>query len=153
MALGSLAQRTIGAQIVEQDQKRSSHLYDVTTQDAQNFLRTESKNCVSLDEVTTRVELRYWFVNYLLLRGKRTMGSLGEMSPYIRLIADEVDMIGWRTFFMADYHEAYIPTRTHTVGLKQLCYGTDWMKRLASKLSKHPHTVNGYTGTSLFTTS
>ena len=70
---------------------------------------------LSQDDLTN-LELAYWILKYILMRGDKAFASLGTMSPRMRALASSQDKIGWRNFmegcisthfyFMQHYHLA-----------------------------------------------
>jgi hypothetical protein len=88
----------------------------------------------------TDLELRYWITHYLLLRGERTMSSLGDMSPWMEEIAYDFDLIGWE-----DILHGRLPRSLHTHQIAHCrlrnirLTGTDWMKKFTAKLLSISH--------------
>jgi hypothetical protein len=120
--------------------ERSAHLNKCCDQGRTHLFEMNVRELHAWMNNNTDWELRYWIIHYLLLRGERSMSSLGDMSPWMKEIAYEFDLIGWE-----DMLHGRLPKSLHTF---QSAYcrvrnsrltGTDWMKKFTAKLLEISH--------------
>ncbi len=120
--------------------EKSSHLNKCRDPGRTKLFETDVEDLRIWMAENTDWELRYWITQYLLLRGTRTMSSLGDMSTWMKEIACEVDLIGWEDMLhgrlprgLHTYQTAYCRLRNSRLT------GTDWMKKFAAKLLSISH--------------
>ena len=108
-----------------------SLLFDEEIDDLEDWLSKNEK---------TDVELRYWLIKFLRFQGEKTMCSLGQMSPLARLIAEEINQIGWTDFFhgripcsLRNFQQDYCAS------INSRMNGKDWAKALIARLLNISH--------------
>lgn len=120
--------------------ERSTHLNKCLDPGRTNLFEMDIKELQGWMSATTDPELCYWLTNYLLLRGERTMSSLGEMTAVIADVASDFDTIGWE-----DTMHGRLPRSLHRyqsmfcASVNSRMTGKSWMKKLVSKVLKISH--------------
>ena len=88
----------------------------------------------------TDPEIAYWVPKYVQSRGSVRFQDLGSMSPSMRLLAKEQDLIGWRNFMEGRMSRSfYIVQMDHLADASGHMNGRDWMKTFIGKVLQMTH--------------
>ena len=88
----------------------------------------------------TDPEIAYWVPKYVQSRGSVRFQDLGSMSPSMRLLAKEHDLIGWRNFMEGRMSRSfYIVQMDHLADASGHMNGRDWMKTFIGKVLQMTH--------------
>jgi hypothetical protein len=94
---------------------------------------------MSKDNITN-LEILYWILKYILMRGSKPLADMGFMSPQFKALTISQDIIGWREFT-----EGHISTHFHDIQSFHLAMsssylnGEDWTKQFISKILQVTH--------------
>ena len=88
----------------------------------------------------TDEELKYYLPKYILLRGTRSMASLGPMSLVMRRAAEAQDLIGWREFMEGKVADRIGGLQRYHCSVSScMMNGDEWMKHFISHILHITH--------------
>ena len=88
----------------------------------------------------TEPELAYWLPKYIEGRGVLGFQDLGVMSPEMRSLAMEQDLIGWRNFMEGRISRKFYDIQLlHLEDISGHLNGRDWVRVLITKLLQMTH--------------
>ena len=88
----------------------------------------------------TEPELAYWLPKYIEGRGALRFQDLGMMSPGMRSLAVEQDVIGWRNFMEGRISKKFYDIQLlHLRDVSGHLNGRDWVKIFITKLLQMTH--------------
>ena len=101
---------------------------------------TDSLSCWLSKGDKTDAELAYYIPKYVLARGTIRFQDLGMMSPEVRLLAEEQDLIGWQNFIDGRISRKFGEVQSKYLAVTEgHLNGRDWVRGLLSCVLQLTH--------------